>query len=267
MKIFRSAIGTLSLILAAQASPVSAAPQILAVMSSLGPQQMQCSESACVTTLTSYCLQEERDVPTTGQAYQPAHVDQFALIATTASGEEKLLNADGDIRFSSVRGFTMVRATIPTEVVAKHGIKEARLVAHPGAALVPVPVAGDPNPITEAELAFATRSLREHGEQIVDNTPDAQAAALVNRIATTIVPKNAVTDDALEQLWHNVIDGLGHSKPLGQDAIDRARDIYDWCQDRSSYHSMSGIKSCLEFKHDDTIMRLNTDYWKSQPGY
>ena len=34
-----------------------------------------------------------------------------------------------------------------------------------------------------------------------------------------------------------------------------------------SYHSMGGIKSCLEFKHDSEIMRLNTDYWESQPGY
>ena len=30
---------------------------------------------------------------------------------------------------------------------------------------------------------------------------------------------------------------------------------------------MAGIKSCLEFKHDTTIMKLNSDYWDSQPGY
>ena len=267
MKTYRSAIGILSLILAAQAAPVSAAPQILAVMSSLGPQHMQCGEYNCVTTLTSYCLQEERDVPTTGQAYMPAHTDQFALVAKTKSGDEITLDVATNIEFASIRGFTMVRATVPAAVIAQHNIVNAKLIAHPGAALVPVPEAIDPNPITEAELAFATRSLRKHGEEIVDNTPDAQAASLVNRIAATIIPKNGVTDETLEQLWHNVIDGLGPAQPVSKDAIDRARDIYNWCQDRSSYHSMSGIKSCLEFKHDDTIMRLNTDYWKSQPGY
>ncbi len=228
---------------------------------------MQCSDNACVTTLTSYCLQEERDVPTTGHPYQPAHTDQFALIATTSAGDEISLDAGQYVRFSSSRGFTMVRATVPSETIKKYDIRHARLVSHPGAALIPVPSAGDTNPITEAEIAFATRSLRDHGEEIVDNAPDAKAASLVNRIAATIVPKNAVTDDALDQLWHNVIDGLGSTRPIGQDAIDRAREIYNWCQDRSSYHSMSGIKSCLEFKHDDTIMRLNSDYWKSQPGY
>ena len=64
-----------------------------------------------------------------------------------------------------------------------------------------------------------------------------------------------------------MIDGLGPARPANSEGIQRARDIYDWCQGRMSYHTMGGIKSCLEFKHDENIMRLNTDYWESQPGY
>ena len=267
MKIFSGVLGAFSVLLAGYATPVNAAPQILAVLSSLGPQQMQCGEANCMTTLTTYCLQQDRDVPTTGHVYGPAHADQFALIVTTTSGEKIELAVADNVEFRSMRGFTSVRVVISAQTIQTYDIASAEITAHPGASLLPAPVAGDPNPITAEEIAYATRSLRDHGEEIVDATPDAQAAALINRVAATIVPRNRATDENLEQLWHNVIDGLGPAKPAGQDAIRRARDIYDWCQSRMSYHSMSGVKSCLEFKHDDTIMRLNTDYWNSQPSH
>ncbi len=197
----------------------------------------------------------------------PAHPDQFSLTVTTASGETLELKTGEHVEFRSLRGFTMVRAIIDEEVVRRHEIVEAEISAFPGASLLPEPVAGDPNPITEAEIAYATRSLRQHGEELVDATPEAQAATIINRIAATIVPREDATDENLDRLWWNAIDGMGPAKPVGEDAIRRARDIYDWCQSRMSYHSMSGVKSCLEFKHDDTIMRLNTDYWNSQPSH
>lgn len=244
-----------------------AAPQILAVMASLGPQPIHCGSAVCTTSFTSYCLQRERDVPITGQAYTPTHEKAFTLIIAREDGSEISVPAMDSVAFSSARGYSSVRAIIPRDVITAHGGVSAKIVAAVGASLVPEPVAGDDNPISEAELAFATKSLREHGQDIVDATPDAKAAQIVNRIAATIIPKLPASNEALEELWHNAIDGIGTSRPVGADAIQRARGIYEWCKDRSSYHSMGGVKSCLEFKHDDTIMKLNTDYWESQPGY
>lgn len=244
-----------------------AAPQILAVMASLGPQPISCGSAVCTTSFTSYCLQRERNVPITGQAYLPTHEKAFTLIIAREDGSEVKVPAMDNVDFTSARGYSSVRAIIPKDVITKHGGVSATIVAAAGASLMPEPIAGDENPISEAELAFATKSLREHGQDIVDATPDAKSAQIVNRIAATIVPKARATDDALDQLWHDVIDGLGTAKPASADAIQRARDIYDWCKGRMSYYSMGGIKSCLEFKHDDTIMKLNTDYWESQPGF
>lgn len=252
---------------ASVAVPAFAAPQILAVMASLGAQEMRCSGSICTTSFTTYCLQRERDVPTTGQAYLPAAPEHFTLSIIAEDGTETPLAAGEHVSFRSQRGYSAVVATIGRQELAQLGGVAARIVTSERAALLPVPEANDPNPITEAEIAYATQSLREHGEEIVDATPDGQAAAIVNRMATTIVPSAPANADSLKQLWHDVIDGLGPAHPIGQDAIKRARDIYDWCQTRMSYHSMGGIKSCLEFKHDNTIMRLNREYWESQPGY
>lgn len=244
-----------------------AAPQILAVMASLGPQPISCGSAVCTTTFTSYCLQRERDVPTTGQAYMPTHEDAFTLIIAREDGTEVKVPAMENVAFTSVRGYSSVRAIIPRNVIKAHGGVSATIVAAVGASLVPEAMPGDENPISEAELAFATKSLREHGQDIVDATPEAKAAQIVNRMAATIIPKMPASEESLQQLWHDVIDNLGTSRPAGADAIQRARGIYEWCKGRTSYHSMGGIKSCLEFKHDDTIMKLNTDYWESQPGY
>lgn len=244
-----------------------AAPQILAVMASLSPQPVHCGSAVCTTSFTSYCLQRERDVPTTGQAYTPTHEKAFTLIITRKDGSEVEVPAMHNVAFASARGYSSVRVTIPKDVITSRDGVSAKIVAAAGASLMPEVVPGDLNPITEAELAFATKSLREHGQDIVDATPDAKAAQIVNRIAATIIPKVPASNEALEELWHKVIDDLGTTRPAGADAIKRARGIYEWCKERSSYHSMGGIKSCLEFKHDDTIMKLNTDYWESQPGY
>lgn len=259
--------GALAVIGIGSAAPAFAAPQILAVMASPTPQQMRCGGEICTADITSYCLQRERDVPTTGQAYRPAADEQFALIVTDATGARTRLPAGAHVSFASQRGYTSVKATLTIRDLAALGAVGAEIDIAPGAALLPVADAGDPNPISKAEAAFATQSLREHGDAIVDAQPAAQAAGIVNRLVTNIIPGLPADKPVLDQLWHEVIDGLGPAKPANGEAIRRARQIYDWCQGRTSYHSTAGIKSCLEFKHDDQIMRLNSDYWDSQPSY
>ncbi|MGJ3259056.1 MAG: hypothetical protein ACFE0S_05580 [Rhodospirillales bacterium] len=259
--------GAIAAVSVLSAGSALAAPQVLAVMASLGPQQMTCSGQICTTSLSSYCLQRDRDVPTTGQVYLPAADEQFSLIVVGADGSERTVSAGKHVTFKSVRGYASVNAVINRGELAKLGGVSAKIAVAKRAALVPEPVPGDPNPISAEELAYASKSLRERGEELVDAHPDAQAASVVNRIAATIVPRLEANPESLEQLWRDVIDGLGPARPANEEGIRRARDIYDWCQDRMSYHSMGGIKSCLEFKHDSEIMRLNTDYWESQPGY
>ncbi|MEX0695635.1 MAG: hypothetical protein WD075_14400 [Rhodospirillales bacterium] len=251
----------------ATVAPAIAAPQILAVMASLGPQSMHCSGALCTTTLSSYCLQKERDLPVTGQRYLPASKDQFQLVVVRADGSETTVPAGDHMTFRSVRGYSSVNAVISKQALADLGGVSARIIVAERAALVPEAVAGDPNPISEQELAYAARSLRDHGNDMVDAKPDAEAASVINRIAATIVPGDSYSDQGMEQLWHDVIDGMGSIRPVGTEGIRRARDIYDWCQGRTSYYSMAGVKSCLEFKHDSTIMKLNGDYWDSQPGF
>lgn len=267
MKNLGTILGAASIAVGLSASPVSAAPQVLAVMASLGSQQMNCRGSICTTSLSSYCLQRERDVPTTGQAYLPAAKDQFALVVIDKNGIETSLPASDHMTFRSSRGYSSVSAVISKDTLAKLGGVTAKIVVSNGAALIPAPEEGDPNPISEQEIAYATGSLRDHGKEIVDARPEAETASVINRMAATIVPKAPVNAESLQQLWHDVIHNLGPSHPANSEGIRRAREIYNWCQERSSYHSMGGIKSCLEYKHDDTIMRLNTDYWESQPGY
>ena len=164
MKRVLTMLGAFSALFAVSASPVQAAPQILAVMASLGPQQMNCSGQICTTSLSSYCLQRDRDVPTTGQAYLPAADEQFRLIVVGKDGSERDVSASEHVTFRSIRGYSSVNAVINRGELAKLGGVSAKIVVAKRAALVPEPVAGDPNPISAEELAYAAKSLREHGE-------------------------------------------------------------------------------------------------------
>lgn len=257
------------------ASPgAEAAPQVLAALTlgDSGEPFICDAAGVCRAEFSTYCLQKDRKAPSTGRAYAPAGPEHFHLVVIAADGSERRLAAGQHVRFMSARGFVAARALLDAETVRELGGTSARLQIAAGAALVPVPEAGDDEPLTEQEIAYARDSLRKRGEALVDAMPEAGAAALLSRLSATIEPRDPATPERLEQLWQDVIERINGSGGQGRlpavaPAREKARELYEWCQRRSSYHSMGGIKSCLEFRHDDAIQRLNKDYWEGRPGY
>lgn len=246
-----------------------AAPQVLAALTlgDVGEPFVCEADGRCRAEFSTFCLQKDRAAPSSGRAYVPAAPEHFTLVVTAADGSERRLPAGEHVRFMSARGFVAARAILDADTLADLGGATARLDIAAKAALLPTPEPGDPNPLTEQEIAYAAGSLRDQGEALVDARPDAGAAALLGRLAASIVPRDPATPERLERLWQDVIDGVDGPRPGTAPARGKARELYEWCQSRSSYHSMAGIKSCLEFRHDDVIQRLNTDYWESRPGY
>ena len=111
-------------------------------------------------------------MPNSGQPYIPAAPEQFSLLVTRKDGSTVTVPASDHVTFKSVRGYASVKAVMRRDVLASLDAKSATIVVAPGAALIPEAVAGDPNPISEAEVAFATKSLREHGNEVFDTQPD-----------------------------------------------------------------------------------------------
>ncbi len=239
-----------------------AAPQILAALPSEGGIPFVCTDSGCTAALSTYCLQKNRPTPAYGTVYEPAAPQSFTLVLRDATGTERRLPADGHVTFVENRGFMSVSARISESDLARLGAAEARIEVAANATLLPVPVAGDPNPLTEQEIALATGPLRRLGAHLVDRTPTAVAAGMVSGIAGRLPASNPGTAKPdYRGIWKNVA-GERADRP----AAIRARSELDFCLQRAGARLPVSVRRCLEWRHDRLIRDLNVDYWEFQAG-
>ncbi len=239
-----------------------AAPQILAALPSASGIPFVCKAGRCRADLSTYCLQKNRPAPTFGATYAPAAPQSFTLVLTDAAGTERRLPADSHVAFVESRGFTSVSARILESDLARLGATEARIEVAANATLLPVPVAGDPDPLTEREIALATGPLRRLGAYLVDRTPTAAAAGIVSGIAGRLP---ASDPGAAKPDYRGIWKDVAGQRPDRPAAI-RARSELDFCLQRAGAYSPVSVRRCLEWRHDGLIRDLNVDYWNSQAG-
>lgn len=244
-----------------------AAPQILAALEAQEGMPFLCDGAICETDITTFCLQQDRDSPRMGTLYTPADRSHFLLRMTSRTGTVSDIPATG-VTFTSGRGFTHVRVSMPAGSLSAMGAASARLVVTRQASLIPAPLPGDPDPISTAEREYVTKSLRAVGEELVDSQPLAASAKIVGRVASAIVDFRAKpTPAAVDRLWTDVLDDM--APVLNRDGgavIERAQREIDLCARPGHHHSMAGVKSCLEYRHGDLMRDLNIDYWNRKPG-
>lgn len=247
--------------------PTQAAPQILAALEAQEGMPFLCDGTTCETDITTFCLQQDRESPRTGTIYAPADRSHFLLRVTSSDGAVRDIPT-ADMTFTSGRGFTHVRVSMPADSLVSLGAETARLVVTRQASLIPAPMPGDPDPISEAERAYVTSSLRAIGEELVDGQPLATSAKIVGRVASAITDFYArPTPAAVDRLWTDVLDDLAPVlKQDGDAVIERAQREIDLCARPGHHHSMAGVKSCLEYRHGDLMRDLNIDYWARKPG-
>lgn len=241
-----------------------AAPQILAALPSESGIALVCAEGICVAELSTYCLQRERPAPSMGTAYVPARPEHFTLVLASDTGTEVRVPAGEHMRFTEHRGFMAVAASLELGRLKALGASTAKLVVWQEASLIPVAEANDPNPLSDEEIAFATKSLRAHGHDTVDSRPQAASAQLLAKLKAALPANGPITASNFEGMWQNAI---GDSIPAaGEAGLSGARDAYNSCAGTKMPQRMDGLKRCLEFQHDDFLRNLNIDYWQNQPG-
>src|SRR5260221_8692867 len=145
----------------AGAAPALAAPQALGLVASTGgPTPLDCSGNECSALFSAFCLQEARPAPAQGDAYAPAPGSAVTLLATRADGSTLRLPGAAYLRFSTLVGFTSMRIVLPRASLATLGAITVAVEVGPRATMLPVPVARDRNPQSEAEIALGTGPLR-----------------------------------------------------------------------------------------------------------
>jgi hypothetical protein len=243
-------------------TPALAAPQILAVLATSSGVPFTCSDGLCRAELSTYCLQRDRPAPGAGTIYHPAATRDFTLSVKTHAGKMRNLPAAEHVAFVEARGFMSISAVIEERQLKRLGSLEATIQIGENASMLPQSVPGDPNPLTAKEIAYTTKSLRQHAKGIVDDQPGAMAARLLTRIMNTMPERGNVSPGDSGRLWQNAI---GEEIDTLEGLVP-AKKAYGNCFRGSQSRAYGGVRRCLEFRHDEFIRSLNVDYWDSQPG-
>ena len=247
--------------------PVSAAPQILGVIAYNDPVPLSCATGQCWAELVTLCLQKERPNPLAGTAYRFHGEGTAQLILTDAQGNQRRLPAADYLRVKVARGFTAVRVELTERELRELGAVSAAITVDKAMSLVPVAVAGDPDPITERELAYATESLRTEADRwLASNDPRAQTTRVVNRMINITPRVGRMTAEDRGTLLARAESGI--SEPLSAAAREKSEGAYNSCRYMvEKLHRFFSMRRCLETKHDSLMLDANTEYWRATtPG-
>lgn len=263
----RKSISAGAIFLMSAALPLSAeaAPQVLALSETGGAVAMTCQGGECRAELSAICLQERRPMPRPGTAYAPIDGAAVTLLFARADGTTVERPAAGIAEFTSLRGHMAVRVRLSADALARFGAQSVAVRIGPQVSLAPLPVAGDPDPITPGELREAAGRLRSAAAPLMDGrSAEAVAASVMNRMLNRLPSIDSTSQTARAGLWRSEI---ARTEGAGPDATGALRDglaiARHWQHICKGYPRMQGaLRKCLELGHDTMMTGINRDYWK-----
>lgn len=250
--------------------PAAAAPQILGVVAGAAPRPLTCTEQDCGLYLSSFCIQRDREPPAPGTAYTPApNGAALTLVVTTDDGAILRLPAAAHLRFESYAGYTAVRAGLSRAELERLGGVAVALEVGPRATLIPAPVAGDPDPLSEQEIALATGAWRTAAERVFEaagQSPEAAGAGVLSVLINALPERGRAGPALRDGVWARVAEAGAFA---GRDpaAVEAARVAFGVCRGFTRGATQKPLRRCLEARHDAWMMGLNEAYWDELAGW
>lgn len=240
-----------------------AATQPLALMSTQGEVRLACSGEQCAATFSSYCLLNERRSPPAGTAYRPASAEGIRVVGRDRRGVEVSLDPARVLKMTALRTQVAVRLSIAKSHLAKLGLSQVSVVVGELVTLLPVAEAGDENPLSEAEIAFATGPLRQAGRSIIDKIAGRGEtvrwlSALGNSLPRDLAEETLVR----EQVVQEAVAGPAMAA-MSEEARGLARGVVAGCNLDVQLQIYPSLRLCVESAHDAQLWNLNADYWQA----
>ena len=169
----------------------------------------------------------------------------------------------GVLKLTAIRTQVAVRISIAKSRLAELGLSQVSVNVGEGVTLLPVPQAGDSNPLREAEIAVAKGTLRQAGSRIVDG--DGVRTMTVRWLSglANALPENR-TEEA--RVRRGVVQAAV-TGPAMASMTKEARDLAEYalvgCQMDLRLQIHTSLRQCLESAHDAHLWNLNADYWQA----
>jgi hypothetical protein len=244
----------------------NAAPQILGLVASNGlPTPLACRDGYCSAYLASFCLQEAREAPNTGNEYRLAPGGALTLIIALADGRQFRRPAGGLVSLRTRSGFTDVSASLPVAALDGLDIRAVALEIAPGTTILPDALAGDPEPQSAEEIARATGPLRRLAAETFDGRSETADASRLLGLVINAVPEDRSSPPAsLDQIWvRTAAAGAGKT---GQAGLALAARIVEGCRERTVGATNYAIGFCLAAKQAELLTTMNRQFWDSAGG-
>jgi hypothetical protein len=256
-------------ILALPTAGAHAATQVLGLVASNGaPTELNCQGADCRAHFSAFCLQQDRPAPSHGDRYQLAPSGALALIAKTADGRSLRLPGADYLQINSEIGFTSVEISLSKAKMAALGATAVAVEVGAGVSLVPVALAGDPNPQTDDEIALATGPMRQVAAETFERPGTESDAARITNVLINALPddEQAETATLRNGLWQMALNdkAIAGATPAG---VTMAQQMYEGCRISVESRSMFSMRNCLELRHADLLATTNHKFWRDAAGY
>lgn len=259
--VFRSIVFALLALLALPVAGAHAAPQILGVVATAAPVSLTCAGGMCSAQLSTFCLQRRRDNPYPGTAYSPIGGAGVTLVLTAGDGTHRRLAGAEYLDITAVRAYSAITVSLPEERLHALGAVAAAVEVGRDVSLLPHPVAGDPDPLTEREIAYVTGPLRTSATRLLQmETRNVAAARVTGRLINATPTAGRMSEDGRRGLWRRVMG----TAPVaaGSPGVRRARDVFGACRVMTDQGHFFSLRRCLEQRHDGFMLDINTRYWR-----
>ena len=241
-----------------------AASQALALLEVDGSTPLVCADGVCRAEFTTYCLQQDRDLPERGTPYEVAEGGGLQLVLTDPSGGVRRVPAAPYIRIEAARAsHTAVTISLPQSGMDVLDARSVAIEVGAQVTLAPVAVAGDENPQTEQERRDAAGPLRATGADIIDRAGGSvETVRVLNRLINVMPNGVEIDAGARGRLWQRALTTEFAAAPPAR--VDRAAQQYNTCwQDRVVQLGGYSVRECLQRRHDDLMWGHVERYWKA----
>jgi hypothetical protein len=259
------ALAAIALLLAA-APAAKAAPQALGLVASNGvPTPLTCRDGECSAEFSAFCLQEARPSPTRDDAYAPAPGGAVTLLLTAPDGSTRRLDGAPYLRFSALIGFTGLKIALPATTLRALGAASVAVEIGPRVTMLPVPVPGDRNPQSAAEIALATGPVRTAAEASFERPGPAADAARITNLLVNALPPADYNHAAPMALWDQMASEAAAAGATAE-GVQLAHDAFSACRFAVNTGSDASMRRCLALRHADFMSGANHRFWESQAG-
>ena len=255
-KMITASIGGLVMVLAIT-GPATAAPQMLVLLDGSGRLPIQCGERQRVVELATMCLQPERRMPEMGRGYRPTDRQAVVLTGLDKSGRAVQRPLPEAARINALRSHLSVRVEISRAWVEETFAARPGVVVAGGAALRPLALTSDTEPLTQSEIRHANANAMTVARGAFAGNPGAVLSARISNYVINALPNgNKVSDDALATAWREALAEI----PANPDDLSTVRFIVDYCHYSANNGLARSLHYCLQGRQDRALEELHQGY-------